>query len=237
MILRSVIRCLGALFLLAGLTACSSGGTSTGERLGPLAEQLLFGESIFSDPEPAPKPPVFTRAELNQVPFATIAVKDPDGNRAFVVPLADNGGHLVYQDALRRGIIMFGGLVTATQGLPYNLSAVRFAVEDPVARPTPVAEWPGRVFRNYQFVGSGGVRDYQITTSCSYEVIARERIEIIELFFDTVRVAETCSNTARSFTNTYWADPATGFIWRSEQWVGPRQDPMNIEIIRPYSTG
>ena len=80
------------------------------------------------------------------------------------------------------------------------------------------------------------IRD-RITTSCSYQVIARERIEIIELFFDTVRVAETCSNTARSFTNTYWADPATGFIWRSEQWVGPRQDPMNIEIIRPYSTG
>ena len=230
----SGIRWLGLMVMVAGLAACSSGGYSTTERLAPLAEDALFGGPIFSEDETQP-PPVFTRAQLNAVPFATIAVKDPEGNRAFVVPLADNGGYLVYQDALRRGIIMFGGLVTATQGLPFNLGAVRHAQDDPIAKQRPVAEWPGFVFRNYQFIGRGGARDFQITTSCTYQVIAREQIEIIELFFDTVRIAETCTNSARSFTNTYWADPETGFIWRSEQWIGPRQDQLNIEIIRPYS--
>lgn len=231
------IRCLAWLLLAAGLAACSSGGYSTTERIAPLAEDALFGGPIFGDDEEVQAPPEFTRAQLNAVPFATIAIKDPEGNRAFVVPLADNGGHLVYQDALRRGVVMFGGLVTATQGLPYNLAAVRYALDDPIAKPRPVTEWPGSVFRNYQFVGRGGARNFQITTSCVYQVIAREQIEIIELLFDTVRIAENCSNAVRTFTNTYWADPETGFVWRSEQWIGPRQDPLNIEIIRPYTAG
>ena len=219
------------------LAACSSGGDSTGERLRPLLEQTIFGGSIFGEDKPAAKPPVFTRAQLNAVPFATIAVKDAEGNRSYVVPVADNGGYLNYQDSLRRSIIMRGGLITATQGLPFNLSAVRHAVDDPIVTPAPVAEWPGSIFRNYQFKLSGGARDFTITTSCIYEVRAPERIEIVELFFNTIRIDEVCSNAQRTFTNTYWADPNTGFIWRSKQWIGPRQDAMNVEIIRPYAAG
>ena len=226
-----------ALLVASSLAACSSGGDSTGERLRPLLEQTVFGGSIFGDEEPAAKPPVFTREQLNAVPFATIALKDAEGNRSYVVPVADNGGYLNYHDALRRSIIMRGGLITATQGLAYNMSAVRHAVDDPIVTPTPVAQWPGDVYRSYQFKLSGGARDFEITTSCVYTLGARERIEIVELFFDTVRVDETCSNAARSFTNTYWAEPDTGFIWRSQQWIGPRQEQMNVEIIRPYKAG
>ena len=233
---RVARACIGAL-ALGAMSACSSGGDSTGERLRPLLEQSVLGGPIFGDPEPAPKPPVFTREQLNQVPFATIALKDDEGNRSYVVPVADNGGYLNYQDAARRSLIMRGGLITATQGLSYNMSAVRFDVDDPVVTPRPVADWPGSIYRSYQFKLMGGARDFMITTACVYQVVARERIEIVELFFDTVRVDETCSNTQRSFTNTYWAEPDTGFIWRSKQWIGPRHDQMNIEIIRPYKAG
>lgn len=219
------------------LAACSSGGDSTSERLAPILQDTIFGGPIFGEDKPAPKPPVFTRAQLNDVPFATIAVKDAEGNRSYVVPLADNGGYLMYQDAGRRGITMRGGLITATQGFFYNMSASQHAVEDPIVTPKPVAEWPARVFRNYQFSLRGGAKDFEITASCRFKFGPRERIEIVELFFDTVRITETCSNTVRSFENTYWADPTSGFIWRSEQWVGPRQDSLNIEIIRPYTAG
>ena len=51
--------------VLAAVSACSSGGDSTGERLRPILEQTVFGGPIFGDAEPAPKPPVFTRAQLN----------------------------------------------------------------------------------------------------------------------------------------------------------------------------
>lgn len=234
-LIRSTRRVAGAL-ALAGLAACSSSGDSTPERLAPLIQQSVLGDLLGTEEAP-PAPPVFTRAQLNEVPFATIAVKDDDGNRAYVVPVSDNGGYLVYQDAARSGVIMRGGLVTATQGQSYDLQAVRHAADDPIVTPTPVAEWPQRVFRNYQFNLYGGAKDFQITTSCRYEAVARERIEIVELFFDTVRMVETCSNTERSFQNTYWADPNSGFIWKSRQWLGPRRGFMEIEIIRPYAAG
>ncbi|MEM7211196.1 MAG: YjbF family lipoprotein [Pseudomonadota bacterium] len=226
----------GALLLFGALAGCSSKGDTTGERLGPLLQNTLLGGPIFSDPEPAPKPRVFTRAELNEIPFATVAVRDDKDNRVFVVPLADNGGYVVYQDAGRRGFAMRGGLIVSTQGLNYNLAAVRHAIEDPIATPTPVANWPKSVYRSYQF-RLRSEKDFAITTSCSYGAGVPERIEIIELFFNTLRIEETCSNTVRSFQNVYWADPNTGFIWRSEQWVGPKNDPFKTEIIRPYSAG
>lgn len=232
--IRRACRFLGIAVTAGLLAACSSGGDSTSERLGPILQDSIFGGPIFGDDAPAPKPPVFTRAQLNEVPFATIAVKDDEGNRSYVVPVADNGGYLMYQDANRRGLVMRGGLITATQGFPYNMTAVRHAVEDPIVVQKPVAQWPVSVFRNYQFNLRGGAKDFEITTSCRFELGPRERIEIVELFFDTVRITETCSNAVRSFSNTYWADPANGFIWRSEQWIGPRQDPVSIEIIRPY---
>ncbi|MEM9060937.1 MAG: YjbF family lipoprotein [Pseudomonadota bacterium] len=230
-----MVRIISALFLALALSACTSGQNSTFERLKPIIENEIFGGPIFGDPPPPPEPFNPTRAELNEVPFATIAVSIEDSPRTFVVPLADNGGYLIYQDAFRRGIVMRGGLITATQGLSYNLSAVKHDLDDPVIAPRALSRWPESIFRNYQFALSGGARDFQITVACSYRPGTPERIEIIELFFDTIRVEEVCSNTVREFRNTYWVDPNSGFIWKSEQWIGPRQQPMTVEIIRPYS--
>ncbi|MGD1926844.1 MAG: YjbF family lipoprotein [Paracoccaceae bacterium] len=231
MIVRSGLVLLGALLL----SACTSGENSSFERLKPIIEEEIFGGPIFGDPEPAPTPREPTRAELNEVPFATIAVSIEDSPRAFVVPLADNGGYLTYQDALRRGVIMRGGLITATQGLTYNLSAVKHDIDDPIVGPRALADWPDSIYRNYQFALGGGARDFQITVACRYERGTPERVEIIELIFDTIRVVEICRNTVREFRNTYWVDPSSGFIWKSEQWIGPRQQPMTVEIIRPYA--
>jgi hypothetical protein len=62
-----------------------------------------------------------------------------------------------------------------------------------------------------------------------------ERIEIVELTYDLMRVNEVCRNAEREIINTYWVDAQTGFIWKSEQWLGPRIGHVTIEIIRPYS--
>lgn len=212
--------------LLAG---CTSDGSSALEELGPLAEEIILGPG-----EPPPPAPPITRATLDAVPFATIAISAPGQPRAFVAAVADNGGFVSYQDQLRRSIVLEGGLVVATKGLGYNLSAVKHQLDDPVAIPTPAADWPTTVVRNYQFA-LVGAEDYQVTVGCQIQQAARERIEIVELDFDVMRVEETCGNGLRTFTNTYWVDPETGFIWKSVQWIGPRQpDPLVIEVIRPF---
>lgn len=224
MIARSLI-----LALALGLAACSSGGGSAFEKLGPLIKEGVLGGEEAPPPRPEP-----TRAELNAIPFATIALSsDKTPARAFVIPVADNGGYLVYMDQLRRSVVLRGGLLTATHGLGYNLSAIKHQADDPIAYRTPMANWPGTVVRNYQFHLSGR-EDYEITLTCTLQPVARETVTIVELTFSLMRVEERCVNSARVVENTYWAEPDSGFIWKSRQWVGPRQDPLIVEIIRPY---
>lgn len=218
----------------AALAGCSSGSGTVYERLGPMLQQQLLSGTALDEPEPAPEPRrEMSRAELNQIPYATISLRLGDNPRAFVVPLADNGGYLVYQDAARRGIVMRGGLITATHGFGYNLDSVAHRRDDPVVVPTPLPEWPGTVERSYSFTIRGQV-PYQIAVVCAFDRSVREIIEIVELRFEVVRMVETCANPRRQFVNTYWADPESGFIWKSVQWVGPQLRPMTVEIVRPY---
>jgi hypothetical protein len=175
-----------------------------------------------------------TRAQLDEIPFATIALTFGDGPRTFLVPLADNGGYLNYLDSGGHGLVMLGGAVAGTQALGQDLEAVRHQPDDPVAHPTPVAGWPGRVWRDYQFAQRSGT-EYSITLACVFERLVRETIDIVEIDFDVVRISEVCTNAKRQVINTYWVEAETGFIWKSTQWIGPHLEPATVEIIRPYS--
>jgi len=217
-----------ALAMAAGLGACSSTGENDFQQLGALTKVSIFGAE-----EKAPQPEL-TREQLNQIPSATIALSLGDGPRTFLVPLADNGGYLNYLDSGGHGLVMLNGAVTGTQALGKDLEAVRHHPDDPIANPTPVAGWPGSVYRDYQFAQRSGA-EYSITLACVFERLARETIEIIEIDFDVVRISEVCTNARRQVTNTYWVEPETGFIWKSTQWLGPHLDQATIEIIRPYS--
>ena len=215
------------LALAGGLTACSSSGDNNFRRLGALAKTSFTGAA-----EPAPRQEL-TRAELNNIPFATIALSFGGGQRTFLVPLADNGGYLNYFGSGGRGLVMIGGAVAGTQALGQDLQAVRYHPDDPVAYSTPVADWPGQVYRDYQYAQRSGA-EYSITMACVFERLARENIEIVEIDFEVVRISEVCTNARRQFTNTYWVEPETGFIWKSQQWLGPNLEQATIEIIRPY---
>lgn len=215
------------LALAAGLGGCASGGPTLFERIGTLAGATLAG------PDAAPAPGL-SRAELDRMPSAVIAVTSDAGQRAYLVPLSDNDGYLNYRDAGGNGVVLLGGAVSRTESLGHDLQAVRHHRRDPIAHPTPLAEWPGRVPRDYQYL----LRDlgrYRITLDCVFEPVARETIEIVELNFDVARVAEICTNAERQVTSTYWVDEATGFVWKSRQWVGPQTGHLTIEVIRPYS--
>jgi hypothetical protein len=218
---------------MALLAACSSSSGTVYERLGPLVSQQLFGGAISGEAEAPPEAFPLTREAVNQIPYATILLRVGDSPGALVVPVADTGGFLFYQDPARRGIVMQGGLITATHGFGYNLDSVKHQRDDPVVVPTPLPQWPSEVVRSYAFTMRGQT-DYEIAVVCTYQRGVREFVEIVELRFEVVRMVEICANQKRRFVNTYWAAPGSGFIWKSEQWVGPRLSPFGVEIVRPY---
>jgi hypothetical protein len=216
-----------ALAVAVAVGGCTDSGPSVWQQLGAVAKTSLLG--------PGKQPPrrEMTRAELDEIPYATIAVTVGDA-RTYLVPLADNDGYLNYLDSAGRGIVMLGGAVTGTQGLGSDLQGMRYHHADPVPTPTPLDQWPREFHREYQF-RLRDVTDYSITLDCVLVPVVGETIEIVERDYDVVRVSETCTNARRQIVNTYWVEPDTGFIWKSVQWLGPDLGQATIEIIRPYS--
>lgn len=218
--------------LVSALAACTERRTNIGEQFFP-----LIRDSILGPPE-LPPPRKRTRAETDQIRFATIALArlaDPE-RRTLLVPIANNAGFLSYADQSRRGVVIFGGLVTATKGLLFDMTAIKHQSDDPIARMVPLDRWPRVVVRNYQFTRLN-TSDYEVSVTCVFNRIASEQIEIIERTYDVTRVQETCANPQRDFTNTYWVEPDTGFIWKSEQWLGPKLEPYVVEVVRPFNRG
>jgi len=222
-----MIRWFGLICLSLFAGACSSSGVGPYEALGKTVRSAVFGPEIEA---PGPEP---DRATLDKIRFATIAVSFQGSARTFLVPLADNDGYLTYQDTARRGLVLKGGAVAGTDGLGQDLLGVRHQVDDPFAYPRPLIEWPGQVDRSYQYRIRDGA-PFSITVTCVIDIAARETIEIVERSYETARIVESCANARRRFQNVYWVVPETGFIWKSVQWLGPKLNPVTVEIIRAY---
>jgi len=65
---------------------------------------------------------------------------------------------------------------------------------------------------------------------CSYENKGRAQIQTVDRTYDARQVVETCNNTEREITNTYWID-GSGKIRRSEQWVSPLVGSITYEVL------
>jgi hypothetical protein len=215
-----------AAMLVIGPFACSSGGPNVFKRTGEMVV------TVIAEPE-EPSQPRLTRAELNRIPYATIAVSSDGGPRAYLVPLADNGGYLDYRDAAGTSLRMLGGALAGFDSAGQDLDGVLYDQSDPIAHPTPLEHWPTQVWREYQF-SLRHVSSWDIALNCVFQPKGREKIEIAEVSFDVVRVSEVCTNARRQVTNTYWVDEGTGFVWKSEQWLGPKIGQVLVEVIRPY---
>lgn len=218
-------------FALAGCTGLDTG--FVGQVAETAVDQVLGREAELPAPLPAP-----TRGAVPPATGASIAIGRIGVPATAVVAAAttQGDGYVVYQDPTRRSIVLHGGQVSGTQGFLYDLAAVKSAPDDPVVVATPLSEWPDALLRNYQFTLQSAP-DYQISVSCvigrgeSGAVIVADEVRTL------TRVVETCANDVRSFTNLYWIEPDTGYIWKSAQWVGPRSPAITVDIIDPYRPG
>jgi hypothetical protein len=224
---RAGLTTVCAAALAIGFSACSSGGSDVFKRTGEIAL------SVIAEPEEVPQPQL-TRAELNEIPYATIAVSSGSGSRAYLVPLADNGGYLDYRDAAGTSVRMLGGALAGFESAGHDLDGVLYDQSDPIAHPRPLDQWPAQIWREYQF-SLRHLGPWDIALNCAFQPQGRETIEIVEVSFDVVRVNEICTNARRQVSNAYWIDEDTGFIWKSEQWLGPKIGQVLVEVIRPYA--
>ena len=48
--------------------------------------------------------------------------------------------------------------------------------------------------------------------------------------------SETCTGPSGSFENLHFAD-SSGAVWRRLQWVGPKMDLIDVQVLEPYTGG
>lgn len=217
-----------ALLLTAALVAgCSSNGTS------PVVGALR--DAVFGGGREAPPPPPSAQAAAEALPdeVAAIRIEVPAvGLTEVAIAISKAEDRVTYLGTNNRTLVLRGGLVSSTHGFGYDLAPVAVVAGDPIVRPRPLAEWPDRITRQYQTVGTGPV-GVVTSVSCTYSSLGAQQVDLPAAPDGLVRMQEACEGDGQRFRNLYDVDPATGRIWQSGQWTGPLQGAMEIQVLEP----
>lgn len=227
-----MIRVLLTLSALSFLAACSSGGTS------PVVS-VIKGVILPPKAEDAPVASagsVLTREKIEQFGLALIRGRIEDEEISnLLTGTAVNGQYVTYVSSFRQNITMLGSLVTGTRGMGGDLLAVRADQNDPVAYLTPTPDWPTSLTRDYRFPGIGPAGQ-TVSVTCNLTREADTTVTIVEATYNVAPFTEHCKGDDVEFTNTYLAQPDTGQIWQTLQWIGDKVGYVNIEVLEPYSS-
>jgi hypothetical protein len=220
--MRSAIRAfllLGANLLGASLLA-GCGDSQVGRA----------GGAVLSLVRPNTAPPI-TRAEADASPFASILVRVDGGRPAWVVLFGTTADRQTWLAADRSVIVTRHGRVVATANLPSGqLVDTWQGAPDPLAGPVDLLDGAA----TWRVVDLQPGDRFGFRLDCTLAVTARGPVEILERSFDLATVQERCrTSEGGTVTNTFWVDPRTGFVWKSDQWAGPGTR-ISIEVVKPY---
>lgn len=209
---RPVALLSAALLLFA--SGCSNLGLS-----GLQAVRLAFASA--SDVVPTPE-------QVAASPYAQIHVVGPDGGAILLLGNVDDGRQSWYSSN-RKIVYLRDGLLAGSFGLPQDASDIRIEGDNPFARLAQV-DRPVPVARRYDWMP--GYR-YDVPVTGQLHRVAGAAVNILGVERELVHFRETLRGPGVEATNEYWADPETGFIWKSRQLLAPG---VSLEIIqlKPY---
>jgi len=213
----------GALALLSA--ACSSsntGNTNYAQFLKVMGQSLSasFGKVRI------------TREQAAAIPYASLGYALDGGNQGLLVLATDSGGDLLWTSAAHVVIVTREGRIIRTVGLGQDLSNVTSRDERALPSPAVAVRAPFTSTRLEDFPDLGL---YGVRVSCRATLTGRQNVKILGQVIATSRVDETCNsrNPDWSFTDNFWVDKDSGFVWRSRQHVHPKGALVETEIFRP----
>lgn len=214
----NVLRAAFAVLALAGLAGCASLSNTGVDTVRLLASG---GPVIAPDPQAVAASP-YARMQIEGAGLRAVAVLGND----------DAGLESWYGDA-RRVVFMRGGQLAATAGLAVNADDICIEGDNPFLHLAQVGREPVPVARRYDW--RSGYR-YGVQVSGSLSRRGHESVEILGTSRDLVRYEEILRGPGVRASNEYWADPQTGFIWKSRQLVAPGT-MLELVVLKPYLPG
>ena len=173
-----------------------------------------------------------TRAQADELPYASLGASFGNGRGAVLILASYDGADLRWVSADRVLLVTRGGRLVKTAGLPQDLRRAEFVGGDPVLAGLHRLNNP--VVAECQLDLLPG-NEFGVPAHTRFTPGARESITILDRSCDVVRVEEriTVPLWNWSATNTWWADAATGFVWRSIQQFCPQTPAITLETLKP----
>lgn len=217
-----------------GLSACSS-DTDSPSLASTLLDRFRADDAAATvDTKKKGPPRRITRAEIEKFNVAMVRANlQGESVAPLMIARAVNEGYATYLSKAGQSITLKGALVTSTRGLGTDLLSVEHSANDPLSKPTQIANWPSSTRRIYYVPGTG-LKGTPISLSCDVKRIKDHDIEVAQTPFETTQMTEVCqTDTGQSFANHHFVDRNTGQIWVTQQWIGPDMAPIGLEILEP----
>jgi hypothetical protein len=207
---------------VAPLAACSSSDST---------EYGALGNAIKVELGLMP-PPSITLQEAAGIPYSTLGFRIGNGGQTMLVLASANGDSLIWTASNRVSFLTKGGRIKRSAGFKWNLSDEQFLEPDPVAvgLQKSIPAQPIQRVADFHDISRFGV-----PIAGTFKGFATDEVTILGQPLKTIAVTEICKcdSIDWNFENTFWADPDTGFIWKSIQNIHPNLDPITVEILRP----
>jgi hypothetical protein len=160
--------------------------------------------------------PEITRSQVSKLPYATMRAKIARGPRG-ILALArydSNDLHWISRDSAL--FVTRRGRVIRTGGLVENLLGTDVGDNDPVQTglhrltgPASFTRWIDTDFENR----------YQMKVMSKFDLVRRELNYVPDIGW--------------KFTNHYWVDEKSGFVWKSRQYIAHSFGPLELEVLKP----
>lgn len=173
-----------------------------------------------------------TREQAAAIPYASLGYTIDGGNQGLLVLATDSGGDLLWTSAAHVVIVTRDGRIVRTVGLGRDLSNVTSRDQSGGA---PVAAAVRAPFSSTRLKDFPDLGLYGVRVSCRTTLAGRQSVKILGQAIAALRVEEICDsqNPDWSFTDSFWVDKDSGFVWKSRQHVHPKGPLVEIEIFRP----
>lgn len=161
-------------------------------------------------------------------PYAQIRVDWPEGSAVMALGNVDDGRQSWFTDK-RHILYLKDGLVVGSFGFGDDAADIRIDGENPLLQ-LHTLQGQAVVSRRYDW--RTGYR-YGVPVTGHISRVGMREIEILDARRRLVHFREDLRGPGLRGHNDYWADPDTGFIWKSRQVIAP---DLVVEIIqlKPY---
>jgi len=162
-----------------------------------------------------------SRDQAAAVPYATIGVKIGGSSQNLMVLATVSGDERLWLAGTDAAITTRGGRIVHTVGFVNDLKGVTLVSQD------------GGVSSYLYDLVKPTV--YGVLVKCVERDLGMQSIMIIGAQIQTRHFSQECEapTLGWSFTNEFWKDANTGYVWRSIQNTNPQADALQIDVLRP----